>query len=185
MSPKRIFDHAFIQLILDGNKHSFSQILEEYYDDILYHISKIVYNKEDARDLTNDTFNKAYLNLNLFKPSYKFSSWLYKIATNTAIDFLRKKKVRYDISGIAEEHTQIVGEDSADTNINERENYATLKDAINKLKPEYRAIIRLRYYDELSYEEIANKLHIPIGTVKANLHRAKAILSKIIINQKP
>jgi len=182
--PLRVIDYNFIQHILNENNASYSIILEEYYDNIYYHILKIVKNEEDARDLTNDTFGKAYLNLNQFKPNYKFSSWLYKIATNTAIDFLRKKKLRRNIQVEDNEYTQVADESSADTNLNRKENYATLKDAISKLKPEYRNVIKLRYYEELSYEEIAKRLQWPIGTVKATLHRAKALLSKLIINQK-
>ena len=184
MSPWTDINYATVQHILHNDKEAFSQILERYDDQIYYHILKIVHNKEDARDLTNDAFAKAYLNLKLFKPKYKFNSWLYRIATNTAIDFLRKEKLRYDIQNPYNDKIQIANNTTPFTELQKKENYATLRDAVLKLRSEYRTIIKLRYYEELSYEEIAQRLNCPIGTVKATLYRAKTMLSKIITNQK-
>lgn len=183
MTPMRVIDYNFIQHILNDNPGSYAQIMEEYYDPILRHVTSIIKHEEDSKDLTNEIFAKVYLNLHLFKPNYKFNSWLYKIATNSAIDFLRKKKIRQDIQMQTNGDTQVVDE-SEDVDIHKMENYATLEDALNKLRADYRTILKLRYYEELSYEEIAKRLQCPIGTVKATLHRAKAVLSKIIINQK-
>jgi RNA polymerase sigma-70 factor (ECF subfamily) len=184
MTPMRIIDYNFIQHILNENQASFDQVLAEYYDSIYYHILKIVHNEEEARDLTNDTFGKVYINLNMFKPNYKFRSWLYRIATNTAIDSLRKRKLLIDTTKEIDENTQVIDDSSADTELNKKENYATLKDAVSRLKPHYRMIIHMRYYGELSYEEIAKRLHCSIGKVKADLHRAKVMLNQIITNQK-
>jgi len=182
--PKRIIDITLINSILNGNKSAFHYITDEWYDVMLYHIKAIVKNKETAEDLTNELFIKVYDNLHLFKPEHKFSTWLYKIATNSAIDYLRKQKLQPDIQHQTEDHHQIADNNTPESESIKKQNYATLEDAINKLKPQYRNIIKLRYYKELSYEEIANRLHIPIGTVKASVHRAKIKLAQIIINQK-
>jgi RNA polymerase sigma-70 factor (ECF subfamily) len=182
MTPLRIFDYNFIQHIINENPGSYGQIMEEYYDPILHHITTILKDKEDAKDITNEVFAKVYLNLNLFKPNFKFNSWIYKIATNAAIDFLRKGKLRQDTNLQLDDSIQIIDPPTYENKYGE--NYATLNDAITKLKPDHRKIIMLRYYEELSYEEIAKRLQCPIGTVKATLHRAKQALSIIITNQK-
>jgi len=181
--PKRVIDMSLIKLILNGDKQQFRWILEEWEDIIYFHILKIVNNKETARDLTNETFVKAYLNLNMYNDKCKFSTWLYRIATNTAIDYLRKCKVQPDLQHQHEDHNQIVDDATTDDNIIKMQNYVTLKDAVNKLKPIYRNVIQKRYFEDMSYEEIANKLNMPIGTVKAYIHRAKLVLAKLIINQ--
>jgi RNA polymerase sigma-70 factor (ECF subfamily) len=183
--PKRPIDITLINLILNGNQELYEIITEEYFDIIYYHIRCIVKNHEDAQDLTNDVFVKAYKSLNLYKPEHKFGTWLYKIATNTAIDFLRKKKTvsNIQVQQQTESHEQIADNTTPESKLIDQQNYATLKDAVSKLKSNYRTIVKMRYYDELSYEEIARKLNIPIGTVKASLHRAKAILCQLIINQ--
>lgn len=182
--PKRIIDIGLINSILAGNKTAFHYITDEWYDVMLYHIQTIVKNKETAEDLTNELFVKVYDNLHLFKPEHKFSTWLYKIATNSAIDYLRKQKLLPDISHQTEDHNQIMDHSTPESEIIKKQNYATLEDAIGKLKPQYRDIIRMRYYKEMTYEEISQKLGIPIGTVKASVHRARIKLGQIIINQK-
>src|SRR5574343_263794 len=108
MTPMRIFDYAFIQHILKENNNSFGQILEEYYDSIKIHVKNIIKNETDAEDLTNDIFIKVYNNLDQFKPEYKFKAWLYKIATNSAIDFLRKKNIRNITNVQLEDNMQII-----------------------------------------------------------------------------
>lgn len=182
--PKRLIDINLINAIIDGDKNLFELITNEYFDIILYHIKCIVKNDEVAQDLTNDVFVKVYKNLNLYKPTHKFSTWVYKIATNTAIDYLRKDKLYHDFQRQTEAHEQVADESNPELEMQRKQNYATLNDAIDKLKPSYRTIIKMRYYDELSYEDIAQKLNVPIGTIKASLHRAKSILATLIINQK-
>lgn len=181
--PKRIIDASLINLIIEGNKDLFEIITEEYYDTIYYHILRIVKNKEIAQDLNNEVFIKVFNNLNLYKPEHKFGTWIHKIATNTAIDYLRKQKMYPDIVKQTEDHEEVADETTPEIELQNKQNYATLRDAVNKLNPNYRTIVKMRYYDELSYEDIAHKLNIPIGTVKASLHRAKSILLKLIVNQ--
>lgn len=181
--PKRIIDITLINSILAGNKNAFHFITDEWYDIMLYHIKTIVKNKEVAEDLTNELFEKIYNNLHLFKPTHKFSTWIYRIATNSAIDYLRRQKLQPDMSHQLEDHDHVTEKNDPELDYIKKQNLATLEDAVNKLKPQYRNIIKLRYYKEKSYEEIATLLQIPIGTVKATLHRAKSKLAQIIINQ--
>lgn len=181
--PKRVIDISLINLIIEGDKHQFHWITDEWFDAIYYHILKIVNDKNIAQELTNSAFAKAYLNLKLYKPEHKFSSWLYRIATNIAIDYLRNKKVKPDLQHLHEDHHQIVDTQTPETLYQDNQNYATLHDAINKLKPIYRNIINMRYFGEMSYEEISRKLDMPIGTVKAYIHRAKSKLIQIITNK--
>lgn len=185
--PKRVIDTNLINSILAGNKAAFHFITDEWYDVMLYYIKSIVKNKETAEDLTNELFVKIYDNLHLFKPNHVFSAWIYKIATNMSIDYLRKQKLQPDMQHQIEDHDQfkpdLLVHNTPETDLINKQNYATLRDAIIKLKPKYRTIIQLRYYEELSYEEIAKRLSMPIGTVKAYIHRAKSKLAQIIINQ--
>jgi RNA polymerase sigma factor (sigma-70 family) len=183
MTPLDI-NYKFIQHIINVDKEQYSVILEQYWDPIYHHVQKIIKDTETAKDITSEVFIKTFLNLNLFKPDFKFKSWLYRIATNTAIDYLRTSKLRQDIQVKSDDNSQVASESFTDTALHKKEITSSLEEAINQLKPIYRTVIRMRYYGELSYEEIARKLNCPIGTVKANLNRAKSMLSKIIINQK-
>lgn len=182
--PKRIIDKVLIDDIINGNTNAFHWITDEYKDSILYHVFRIVKNKTVAEELTNIIFTKVFENLNLYKPRFKFNSWLYKIATNEAIDYLRNKKhnivTDHSIDDIQE---TCYDDDNPESVLNQKENIATLLEAVDKLKPNYRRMIKLRYFEELSYEEISKRVNVPIGTVKATLHRAKQSLIKIIQNQ--
>lgn len=177
---------SLIKDILNGNKNQFHWIVEEWYDVLFYRIKKIVKDIQIAEDLTNDVFVKVYQNLDTYKEEYKFGNWISKIASNTAIDYLRNKKLRPDLIHQYEDHRQFSDEESKEEIINsiEEYNYVTIKDAIEKLKPIYCKVLKLRYYEELTYEEISNKLKMPIGTIKAYIHRAKKALTKLVYNQK-
>ena len=181
--PKRIIDQSLIDSILNVNKDLFHVITDEFEDAIYFHVLKIVNNKEVAQDLTNDTFVKVYKNLSSFDHKRKFSTWIYRIATNTAIDYLRRLKLAPDIAKQSEETNQIADASNPEQDMIWKQNYASLKDAVGLLSEDYRNIINLRYFKELSYEEISQRLNIPIGTVKAQLHRARQKLAKIITNQ--
>jgi len=148
----------------------------------------MVSNQSDAEDLTIEAFGKAFKNITQYTPNYAFSTWLFKIATNNCIDFIRKKK----LNNISLDQT-IGHEDSAPmaipTDTPDPEEYMIsqqkvilLKSVVSKLKPRYRKLIELRYFDELSYEEISEELELPIGTVKAQLFRARELLYNILKN---
>jgi RNA polymerase sigma-70 factor (ECF subfamily) len=148
---------------------------------------KMVNNASDAEDLTIEAFGKAFRSLDSFTPDFAFSTWLFKIATNNCIDFIRKKQISPtpidQLQDDLEHLTVNIQSDLPDpeeTLINDQK-IAVLRDIVNQLKPRYRNLIELRYYKEYSYEEIASELKLPIGTVKAQLYRAKSLLFNIFI----
>ena len=152
----------------------------------------MVRNVDDAEDLTIEAFTKAFKSLDKFRQDYTFSTWLFRIATNNCIDFIRKKKnVTVSLDGF---YVDVNGEESGmdvrDTQLNPQEETIKLQDEaqmraiVAKLPPKYRKIVSLRYFEELSYEEIATELDIPLGTVKAQLHRAKELLLDMVKDKK-
>ena len=155
-------------------------------------ILKMVRNVDDAEDLTIEAFAKAFKNLGRFKQDYTFTTWLFRIATNNAIDFLRKKKL--DTFSI---NTSYSNEDGTTLNIDiEDQNLTPIESTIHaeeiefvhllvtKLPSKYQRIVKLRYFEELSYEEIAIKLDTPLGTIKAQLHRARELMQTLFKDKK-
>ena len=151
---------------------------------------KMVNNSSDAEDLTIEAFGKAFRNLSQYTPNYAFSTWLFKIATNNCIDFIRKKRgntVSLDRSIDEEDSLNPSDTIKADTpdpemHMINQQKVKLMRDLVAKLKPRYRRLVELRYFDELSYEEISKELKLPIGTVKAQLFRARELLSNILGN---
>jgi RNA polymerase sigma factor (sigma-70 family) len=175
-----------------GDQAAYAELMGRYKDSIYYLFFKMVNNKDDAEDLMIDSFGKAFRNLHLYQPTYAFSTWLFRIATNNGIDHIRKKKI--DTFSIDK---KIAGSDGDDmkidiksSSLDPEEELITeqkkllVKELVDKLKPKYRQLIEMRYYDELSYEEIAEKLEMPLGTVKAQLFRAKDLLYNIMKSNK-
>lgn len=185
LSDKARNDLLLVELAKSGNEKAFSSLLNRYRDSIYFMLLKMVNNSSDAEDLTIEAFGKAFRNLDLFAPEFAFSTWLFKIATNNCIDFIRKKQVtptpidqlQDDLDNLTV-NIQSDLPDPEETLINDQK-IAVLKDIVNQLKPRYRNLIELRYYKEYSYEEIASELKLPIGTVKAQLYRAKSLLYNI------
>ena len=146
-------------------------------------ILKIVKTPQDAEDLLIVSFAKAFDNLDKYTPQYAFSTWLYKIASNTCIDFLRKKSIQQvsmDDESIITESMLYSSEDTPEQNMIRSQRILLLQQAVGKLDPAFRQVIELRYFGERSYEEIAQALNIPIGTVKVQIYRAKKQLSGIL-----
>ena len=142
----------------------------------------------DAEDLTIEAFGKAFKSIDTYTPDYAFSTWLFRIATNNCIDFIRKK--RAPTVSMDNLYTDIDGENVAinipsenldpEEIIIDRQKKETMREIVAKLKPHYKILIELRYFDEKTYDEIAEQLQIPIGTVKAKLFRAREFLSQMI-----
>jgi len=178
------------QLVLkarEGNQKAYADLMHRYKDSIYFMVLKMVNNKEDANDLTVETFAKAFEKLDKYQPEFAFSTWLFRVATNNCIDFIRKKKLTtMSIHGMTDDE----GEDKTlqikadvlnpeETSIKKQQT-EELKGLIENLPLRYRNLITLRYFDELSYEEIAQQLELPLGTVKAQLFRARYLLGNII-----
>lgn len=187
LSDKARNDLLMVEEAKKGNEKAFASLMNRYRDSIYYMLLKMVNNPSDAEDLTIEAFGKAFRNIDSYTPRYAFSTWLFMIATNNCIDFVRKKQsspVPLDQGNkVMDDLTHNIQSDLPDpeeTLINEQK-IATLRNIVNQLKSPYREIIELRYYKEYSYEEIASELNIPLGTVKAQLYRAKTLLYNIFI----
>lgn len=188
LSDKAQHDFKLVQAAINGDQKAYAELMSRYRDAIFYMLLKMVNNKSDAEDLTIEAFGKAFKNINQYTPNYAFSTWLFKIATNNCIDFIRKKKgntVSLDQS--SEDHDdpsanlQSGGLDPEETMI-KLQKVKLMREVVGKLKPRYRTLIELRYFKEYSYEEIAQELDLPIGTVKAQLFRARELLYNILKN---
>ncbi len=194
-SDKAKKDFELVKSAQKGDQHAYTELMTRYRDAIYYMILKMINNTSDAEDLTIEAFGKAFKNIEQYSPSFAFSTWLFKIASNNCIDFLRKKKARQisivsnqsDNSnvmsdGINEETSISIRSDLPDPEeaLIKSQKKILLREIVDTLKPRYRRLVELRYFKEFSYEEIATELDIPIGTVKAQLFRARELLSGIV-----
>jgi RNA polymerase sigma factor (sigma-70 family) len=181
----RVEDFHLIQDALKGNDQAYKRLMAKYHDQIYNFIYRMIHDREQVEDLTQEAFIKAFQSLKSFNEEYAFSTWLYKIATNNSIDYIRKRKLQmYSIDKpieskdsdyvfeLADETYQADGEFIRD------QRAALLQEAINELPEKYRKVIHLRHMEERSYEEIAKLLKLPIGTVKAHIFRARELLYK-------
>ncbi|MCS6935011.1 MAG: sigma-70 family RNA polymerase sigma factor [Chitinophagales bacterium] len=181
-------DLDLVELAKKGDQSAFHKLMERYRESIFFMVLKMVHNRDDAEDLTMEAFGKAFNGIANYSADYAFSTWLFKIATNNCIDFIRKKRLQTTSldQRLPGEDTELAPVSVKDRNPNPEETLvkeqraAKIRAAIEQLSPKYRALIELRYLDELSYEEIAEKLDIPLGTVKAQLFRAKDMLYNIL-----
>ena len=188
LSEKAQRDFFLVQRATSGDQRAFAELMDRYRDAIYYMLLKMVNNASDAEDLTIEAFGKAFKNITQYAPNYAFSTWLFKIATNNCIDFIRKKKANHvSLNHNDEEHEKASMDiqapvmDPEESLINDQK-IKLMRSVVSKLKPRYRKLIELRYFNELSYEEIAVELELPIGTVKAQLFRARELLYNILKN---
>ncbi len=187
LSEKARNDLLLVEKAKNGSELAFANLMNRYRDSIYFMLLKMVNNASDAEDLTIEAFGKAFRNLDSFTPEFAFSTWLFKIATNNCIDFIRKKQSspspidqwQDDIDNLTI-NIQSDLPDPEESLINDQK-IAVLRGIVNQLKPRYRTLIELRYYKEYSYEEISSELKLPIGTVKAQLYRAKSLLYNIFV----
>ena len=178
-------DQILIRKALAGNEQAFRVLLNRYKDAVYRIIVKIVHNRDEAQDLVQETFMKAFGSLSSYKCEYRFTTWLYKIAANNCIDFLRRRKlVSVSLDQPLETKDGQVTIELADWTYNPEVDLATrqrslsIDAAIDSLPPKYREVILFRHKRDKSYEEIAEILSIPVGTVKARIFRARELLKK-------
>lgn len=177
-------DLLAIESFLGGNDMAFKIIQKKYSKIVANLIRRMVKDEDDVMDLTQETFIKAYRALNTYQTSYSFSSWLYRIASNNCIDFLRKK--RFNVISLDqplnpnsedEQYLEIVDtSNQPEMDVIDSEKREALFAAIDNLPENYREIIKLRHEEDLDYKEISEKLNLPLGTVKAHLFRARKML---------
>jgi RNA polymerase sigma-70 factor (ECF subfamily) len=187
LSERALQDYELVQKALLGDEKAFARLLSRYKETIYFMLLKMLNNRSDAEDLTLEAFGKAFKNLHQYSPTYAFSTWLFKIASNNCIDFLRKKKgVLISLESDSEqgEVSETLRLKSKELNPEEKlirkQKAILLHKVVRRLKPHYQTLVELRYFNELSYEEIAKELNLPLGTVKAQLFRARQMLFKLI-----
>jgi RNA polymerase sigma factor (sigma-70 family) len=186
LSDKAQYDYRLVQKARKGDQQAYAELMGRYRDSIYYMLLKMVNNTSDAEDLMIEAFGKAFKSIDQYTPSFAFSTWLFKIATNNCIDFIRKRRtstISIDQTSDDQETQSItIQSDTLDPEehmINDQK-VRLMRDVVSKLKPRYKTLVELRYFNEYSYEEISAKLELPIGTVKAQLFRARELLYNIL-----
>ena len=186
-SDKAKGDYELIQRAIHKKDDSaYTELMSRYKDSIYFMLLKMVRNKDDAEDLTLEAFGKAFMNLEQYSPKFAFSTWLFRIASNNCIDHLRKKKMEttsIDQDSDAE-GTPFIFLESTGRNPEEEairnQKFNLMRELVSELKPQYKLLIEMRYFKGLSYDEISTELDLSLGTVKAQLYRARKILEEII-----
>ena len=189
LTDKALRDYKLVRRAIDNcDQKAYTELMKLYKDSVYFMLLKMTNNTDDAEDLTIEAFGKAFKNLQQYVPDYAFSTWLFKIASNHCIDFIRKRKQEtLSLSRpIGDENeteiSQTINSDSLDPEeeMIKKQKIKLMRDLVEKLKPRYRNLIELRYFNELSYEEISETLDLPVGTVKAQLFRARDLLYNVL-----
>lgn len=193
LSPKAKIDFDLVcKARFEKDERAYAELMGKYRDSIYFMMLKMVKNTDDADDLTIEAFGKAFNRLHQYTPNFAFSTWLYRIATNNCIDFIRKKKM----VTLSIDKTSDDGEGGGTSfeiksnNLDPEERFIRkqkiriMREIVDQLKPRYRELVVLRYFREFSYDEIAVETELPLGTVKAQLFRAREHLYKLMQNKK-
>jgi RNA polymerase sigma factor (sigma-70 family) len=194
LTEKAQRDYKLVQAALEkGDQGAYAELMNNYRDTLYFMMLKMTNNPQDAEDMTIEAFGKAFRNLRQYTPDFAFSTWLFKIASNNCIDFIRKARMNIttsissgdqsDGSGDLREVIPSCTPDPEECYIRQQK-AAHLREIVEKLKPHYRLLVELRYFEEKSYEEIAQELDLPLGTVKAQLFRAREFLYHILKNMR-
>jgi RNA polymerase sigma-70 factor (ECF subfamily) len=192
LSDKGKRDLQLVEKALNGDQMAYADLMDMYRESIYFMMLKMVRTEDDAEDLTIEAFGKAFNRLHQYSPSFAFSTWLFKIASNNAIDYIRKKRIKVTSmdSAYTNDDGETVGMDFSSSEKNPAEEtmhvekVEMMQEIVKKLKPRYRDLIQKRYFEELSYEEIADDMDLPLGTVKAQLFRARAFLAEMMKHTK-
>ena len=183
-------DYVLLRKALDHNdQQAYAELMRLYRDSIYYMLMRMVKNKDDAEDLTLMTFGKAFRYLDKYTPQYAFSTWLYRIALNNSIDFLRVKNnmPQYFEEDLYTNSTTSIIDQSEDNlqrtpedEVIDKQRLQLLRAAVSELPERYRRVIELRYYEDLAYEEIAERLDLTLSNVKIQIMRAKNMLAELM-----
>jgi RNA polymerase sigma-70 factor (ECF subfamily) len=182
-------DEALVRSILSGDRERFELLVERYQTRLVNYLYRMVRNLEEAHDLTQEVFIRVYQALDRYDSQYRFSTWLFRVAQNAAIDVIRKRRIqlvpltrRTDDGSDATVDLELPdGQPSALDALQGRELEGSIRSAIDALPWEYRELILLRHYGELAYEEIAEVKAMPLGTVKNKLFRARQLLKQVLV----
>jgi len=181
-------DRRLIAECLQGHRAAFGELVRRYQDRLYNSVYRVVSNSEDAADVVQDAFLNAYQSLNSFKGDAEFFTWLYRIAFNTAISLKRKQRA---VLRLEWENGSTSGLEPADesaftdpgSSMERSEDEAKLQAALNRLSPEHRAVLVLKDIDGQKYEEIADILDVPVGTIRSRLHRARLELRELLLSE--
>jgi len=180
-------DRALVEQALDGDEGAYKQLMQKYDKALYHHIYRMVRAKGEVEDLVQESFIKAFSALPSYSAEYAFSTWLYKIATNHTIDYLRKKKLpTFSIDKPIQTKDGDLEYEVPDTTYRPDRHVVAdqrrelIQDAIEALPEKYHTVIVMRHQQEKSYEEIASELDLPLGTVKAHIFRARKLLYKYL-----
>lgn len=188
LSEKAQKDLILVERAIKGDQSAYATLMEKYRESIYFTMLKMVNNTDDADDLTIEAFGKAFNRLEQYSPTYAFSTWLFKIASNNCIDFIRKKRIKVTSmdTGITNDDGEVLFFDAQSNTLDPEETImhdqkvVHMRELVSKLKPRYRILVEKRYFEELSYEEISEELDLPLGTVKAQLFRARDFLANMM-----
>ena len=191
LTDKGLRDLKLINRALEqGDTTAYNELMKLYRDPLYFMLLEKVADQELAKDLTIEALGKAFKKLHMYTPNYTFSTWLFKIATNNCIDFLRKKKknvmsidnriqnkdgdtIMFELKSDAMDPEQVAMKD---------QKIKLMRTYVKQLKPRYETLVEMRYFKEMSYDEISIELNLPLGTVKAQLFRAREFLYNIMKN---
>jgi RNA polymerase sigma factor (sigma-70 family) len=175
------------QILESGNRAAYSELMDEYFEKVYTRMLKMTGQPGDAEDITMEAFNKAFSKLDQYTPDYAFSTWLYHIAKNNCIDYLRRNKkdidnmVNQQEAGVGIAAHELANQlPSPEQLMITQQETRLLREIVDTLHPKYKDIIKLYYFKELSCEEIATQLNLPEGTVKVRLFRARELLYNIM-----
>lgn len=187
-TDKELSDNDLVEIIREKDQEKYSEIVDRYQKKLFVYIYRLVGNKEEAEDLLQDVFVKAYKNLNSFDTSRKFSSWIYRIAHNESVNYIKRKSLKKFISwetivSTKDKLDSSSEEETADKAWIRKETSKEVSEAIDKLPFKYKQVLTLRYYSDQSYEEIAEILGKPVNTVGTLINRAKKRLAEKIKRQ--
>ncbi len=191
LTEKAQRDYFLVQkAVNEQDQKAYAELMNNYRDSLYFMLLKMTNSPYDAEDLTIEAFGKAFKRLGQYTPEYAFSTWLFKIATNNCIDFLRKKR-KYIVSldspfdSTDDDYKMEVecSEMDPEETYMEKQKVKMMRSIVERLKPHYKTLVELRYFKEYSYEEIAEELNLPLGTVKAQLFRARDLLYNMMKNK--
>jgi len=181
---EQLDDRALVARILEGDRDRFTELMKRYEKRVVNYVYRITHRYEEAHDLTQEIFVKVFVALDRYDPKYQFSTWLFRIAQNSAIDALRKKSIAEVPIAKQSNDEETKDREFADTGVSpyralkNKQLAAAIDKAVVELPTDYRELIQLRHFAELSYEEIASMKKLPLGTVKNKLFRARNMLKE-------
>ncbi len=187
MSPEAVHptDEELVEAVLRGDRDRFGDLVERYQGRLVNYLFRLLRSVDDAHELAQEVFIKVYQALDRYDPRYRFSTWIFRVAQNAAIDQIRKRRVklvsldgRQDRDGEAMDWELPSAERGPYGELRNQERGGAIQRAIESLPWEYRELIVLRHFGDLSYDEIAELKAMPLGTVKNKLFRGRQMLKQ-------